>query len=283
MKGPAWSAGACGLALLLLASAAALLPLPPGMAGGRERPFLPPGGNHLLGTDDAGGDVWLQVLAGARTSLVVGLASAAGSVGLGTAFALLGVHAGVLSGAVWRLVDLCAAAPRIPLLLLLAAWLRPDTRNVILALVLLNWPVAARVLKPRMEQMIHHDLYRCYRVLGGSARGFWFRHGLPALFPLLASLLVLEARMAVMAEAGLAFLGLRDPSAPSWGGMIARALDHPFTWIGGAWRWVVVPPAAGIVAVTLGLALVSWALEPVAQPQTAGWATGQAAMGAGTP
>lgn len=276
MRGPAWGAGACGSLLLLLVFVAALLPGIPGSVGERGMPFMPPSKDHPLGTDDAGGDVWTQLLLGARNSLLIGMASATGTIAMGTVVALGGVHGGQLAGFVWRLVDLWAALPRVAVLLFLAALLRPDTSNVILALALLNWPLPARVLKPRMEHLVQHDLYRGYRVLGGSVPGFWMHHGLPSLFPLIASLFVLEARIAVLAEAGLAFLGLRDPSAPTWGGMIARALDHHFTWVGGAWKWVVVPPAAGIVAVTLGLALISWALEPFAQPQVARWMAGQA-------
>jgi peptide/nickel transport system permease protein len=100
--------------------------------------------------------------------------------------------------------------------------------------------------------------------------GRWYvlrRHLLPQAYGVWAALCILEARHAVMAEAGLAFLGLEDPGTKSWGMMLAFAFNHQATFISDAWRWTVLPPALAITVFMLALTLSAAGLETAFNPR----------------
>jgi ABC-type dipeptide/oligopeptide/nickel transport system permease subunit len=83
----------------------------------------------------------------------------------------------------------------------------------------------------------------------------------PATLELLPAKLVLTVRFALFAEATLAFLGLGDPSARSWGTMLGWAFSNPLAFATGSWTWWVIPPALAIVAAVLGTTLLATSFE----------------------
>ena len=227
-----------------------------------------PSGRHLLGTNDIGQDVASEVIWGARTSLMV--AVGASSIALVVAV-LVGVGAALAGGwvdrAVMRLVDVLLAVPVLPLLVLMAALAGPSRLLVVIIIGCLAWPRMAPVLRSQTLSLRQRGFVQAAQGLGGGLLWVLRRHLVPALAPLLAANFVIIAGVAVLLESGLAFLGLGDPTAPSWGQVLNRALDHPGIYFTRTWMWWVLPPGIAITATIVGFTFLAVGLEPRFNPR----------------
>ncbi|HEX4951490.1 MAG TPA: ABC transporter permease [Blastocatellia bacterium] len=258
-----------GIALFLLIALCCLFgPLVHPLAT-RAEPFLAPSWQHPFGTDDLGQDVLAGILIGGRTSLFVGLI-----VGLVTT--VVGVVVGGLAGyhksldvVLMRLVDLLLVIPRLPLLIFLSLLLKPSVWNVIVLLSVFGWPMTARSVRPLVKALAQADFVTAARSLGGGHSYIFRRHLLPQLSSLFVVQFVLEARYGVMAESGLGFLGLEDPTTKSWGMMLAYAFNHQATFVSDVWRWTVLPPALALTAFLLSLSLMAAGMEGAMNPRIA--------------
>ena len=214
-------------------------------------PLTPPGADHLLGTNDIGQDVWSQWVWGARASLliatVVTLLSTALSWCVGLSAGLSAKGEAILVG----VTDVLLALPPVPLYLLVIALIGPGQLHLMLVLGLLSWPAFARVVRARVIAVRREPYVEAARALGGSSLHVAVYHVMPATLELLPAKLVLTVRFAIFAEATLAFLGLGDPSARSWGTMLGWAFRNPLAFVDGSWTWWVLPPALAIVAAVL--------------------------------
>lgn len=250
----------CGTLLVLAAAAPLLAPYSPEYTGG---PVLtPPRPPHWLGTNALGQDVLSQLLCGLRTSLLVGL-------GTGLSGTLLGLLLGSLAGyypgwpgiLIMRLVDIFMTIPRLPLIILLAVFLKPRLLNVILVLILFTWPDITRTVRSCVLSLRQRE-YVKFAVLSGAGFSYVLRrHLLAELLPLLVAKAVQTTSYAIAAEAGLSFLGLGDPSHKSLGIIIRSALDYPGVLWTPAWQWWFLPAALLISLAVLGFTLTGYALE----------------------
>ena len=177
---------------------------------------------HLLGQDRLGRDILSRIIYGARVSVYVGAATVLLAATVGT---LLGAVAGYFGGLVdetlMRIVDIFLAFPGILLAIALVGVLGPSLNNVILALIVMGWVSYARLVRGQVLAARSLDYVAAARALGSPPRRIIFRHLLPNV---LAPILV-EATFgmagAILAEAGLSFLGLGvQPPTPSWGSML---------------------------------------------------------------
>jgi len=258
-------AGMAGLLILLafaLVALAAPLLAPYDPAAFSARPLERPSARHLLGANDVGQDILSELIYGARISLAVAGGAAAGTVLLA---ALVGGTAGALGGpadfALMRLADVMLALPRLPLLILVNALLGAALGPMILTIALLFWPGPARMLRAQVMSLRGRGYVRSARGFGGGPLYLLRRHYLPPLAPLLAAALVSAAGQAVALEAGLAFLGLGDPTAKSWGLMMRYALDLPGLLLTDRWLWWLLPPGLCVTLLILGLTFVGLGLE----------------------
>ncbi len=271
MRVPGRGLAGVGLGVLvLLAAVGVLAPVlaphdPRALSGGS---FEAPSGDHLLGTNDIGQDVASELIWGARTSLVVAVGAASVAVAVavvvGVGPALAG---GWIDRVVMRFVDVLLAVPVLPLLVLVAALIGPRLSVVVLVIGSLAWPRMARVLRSQALTVRHRGYVEAAQGLGGGLLHLLRRHLVPALAPLIAANFVLIAGVAVLLESGLAFLGLGDPTTPSWGQVLNRALDHPGIYFTRAWTWWVLPPGIAITAAILGFTFVAVGLEPRSNPR----------------
>ena len=238
-----------GLLILSALLAPVLATYDPALPSGP--PLTPPGADHLLGTNDIGQDVWSQWVWGARASLliatVVTLLSTALSWCVGLSAGLSPKGEAILVG----VTDLLLALPPVPLYLLVIALIGPGQLHLMLVLGLLSWPAFARVVRARVIAVRREPYVEAARALGGSSLRVAVYHVMPATLELLPAKLVLTVRFAIFAEATLAFLGLGDPSARSWGTMLGWAFRNPLAFVDGSWTWWVLPPALAIVAAVL--------------------------------
>ncbi|MDH3253869.1 MAG: ABC transporter permease [Acidobacteriota bacterium] len=193
-----------------------------------ERRLESPSLAHPLGLDELGRDVLSRLLFGARVSVGVGLAVVllAGAVG-----ALIGSVSGFAGGRVdallMRLTDVFMAFPGILLAIALVAVLGPALRHVVVALVVIGWVGYARLVRGQVLKIREEEFVLAARAAGVRASGVLVRHILPNVFPTLLVQASVGMAGAILAEAGLSFLGLGiQPPTPSWGAMINAGRGH---------------------------------------------------------
>ncbi|HVF60209.1 MAG TPA: ABC transporter permease [Thermoanaerobaculia bacterium] len=221
-----------GGAVLLVLCAAALFapwlaPYDP-LAQQLELRLQPPSPAHPLGLDELGRDVLSRLLFGARTSLAVGLAVVLVAGSIGTAIgAIAGFAGGRVDALLMRATDVFLAFPGILLAIAFVAVLGPALSHVVLALVLIGWVGYARLVRAQVRQWSARDFVLAARAAGLPRRRIVLRHLLPNVLPELTVQATLGLAGAILAEAGLSFLGLGiEPPAPSWGSMINAGRSH---------------------------------------------------------
>jgi ABC-type dipeptide/oligopeptide/nickel transport system permease subunit len=228
----------------------------------------PPSLSHLLGTSLASYDVASQVLLGARTSLVVAVVAGGGSLLIG---ALVGIVAGWFGGRVdalvMRVVDVVMIVPKLPLLILAGALVGRNLLGLAVTIALISWPVTARALRAEVLSLRRRAHLRASVGFGAGSLHVLRRHLVPELRLIMIARLVTAAGMAVGFEAGLAFLGLGDPTRVSWGSMMAEALAYPGLLYEWAWSWWLMAPLVSLVLVLLGLTFLGVAAESGVNPQ----------------
>jgi len=181
-----------------------------------------PGSQAWLGYDDLGRPVWERLVVGAQTSFIVAIAVVAVTVLTGT---LIGTVSGYLGGwfdhLVVRIIDIFMAFPGILLAIALAGVLGPGVNNVVIALSVVGWVGFARLARAQVLSLKHREHIQAAVALGVRRPRILLRH----LLPLMWAPLIVEGTFAVagavIAEAGLSFLGLGvQPPTASWGSMI---------------------------------------------------------------
>lgn len=230
-------------------------------------PLSPPSAQHLIGTNVVGQDITSQLLVGAQVSLIVAAIAGGGTLLIG---AIVGVLAGWCGGrtdaVLMRVVDLLLAIPRLPLLIVVGAYVGPTLLTVAAIIALTSWPPGARVVR---SQVLSLRRRTHLRAAIGFGAGTWHavrRHLVPEVGLILVAGLVAAAGRAVMLEAGLSFLGLGDPTRTSWGGMIRDATDFGGLFYTDAWSWWLLPPVVAITVLLLGFTLAGLGLEEAVNP-----------------
>lgn len=259
---PAGRGGLAGILLLavLAVGSAVWSPYSPHAIAGPA--LAPPSLRHPLGANGLGQDILSQVLSGCRVSLLAAICVSMGATTLGFCLgACAGYYPKRLGVVLMRLVDVLMAIPRLPLIILLAFFLRPHLLNVILVLVFLSWPGVARTIRAQVLSLKERDSIRFVRFSGGGFGYVLRRHLLAELLPLLLAKAALIASYAIVAEAGLSFLGLGDPTLKSWGMMIRSALDYPGLLWSNAWSWWLLAPSLMISLAVFSFTLAGYGLD----------------------
>ncbi|HMR98111.1 MAG TPA: ABC transporter permease [Anaerolineales bacterium] len=243
-------------------------------ANNRALTFAPPEVHGILGTDDAGHDVWSQLVFGSRISLVVGFMAGFIAMFVGSA---LGIAAGYFGGAIdsliMRITDVLLVIPDLPLMLVLVATIRQMELKIsplavlIVVIGLLYWTSTARLIRSQTLTIKERQFVARARAIGAGHWHIIRKHILPQLMPLIVANTVLILSTAILIESGLAFLGLGDPTKPSWGTMLNFAFDRSAI-SNGAW-WFYLPPGIAILWVSLGCILLGNVLEEMLNPRLA--------------
>ncbi|MCJ7573965.1 ABC transporter permease [Candidatus Bathyarchaeota archaeon] len=236
-----------------------------------DRPLKPPSDKYLLGTNDIGQDIFSELIYGTRVSLLIGFAAAFFSVTIGT---LVGVVSGFLGGAVeevlMRFTDVIMILPNIPLLILLMAIFGKQSFYImVLAISITGWTTAARLVRSSTLSIKERAYVEAAKAIGAGDRHIITKHILPNISPLIMATMIYEVAGAMMSEAGLAFLGLGDPSNKSWG-MILHYAETSGGWYANmgypAWWWII-PPGLCIALTVASLVLIGQAMEEIINPR----------------
>ena len=264
--------GAVGAALVLLLALAALLA--PAVAPHNPLEFhtsdtflSPSKGGYVLGTDDKGRDILSRVTYGARISLRVGGVAA----GFGVTFGLLmGLLSGYLGGRfdffAQRVVDSFQAFPALLLALALTTALGRTVFNVGLALAIVTWPTASRVVRSAALAQKNAMYVEAARAVGARTPRILLRHILPNVASVYIILVTGALAQAILVEASLSFLGVGvPPPTPSWGGMLLEAQRFAVRA-----PWMAISPGIAITAGVFGFNLFGDALRDHLDPRLRG-------------
>jgi peptide/nickel transport system permease protein len=192
--------------------------------------YQPPSARHWLGTDEYGRDYFIRLLYGGQVSILMGLGVAAIILAIGVPLGILaGYYGGALDDLFNWIVQILISVPRIPLYILVAAWLPPTPPSLALLLGSLAWPGNARQARGLTFSLKRTDYVLAARALGATDRRIMFRHILPNLFSLMIVLAGFDVIVGVFAEVTLSFLGFGiRPPVPSWGNMLTNSLTYMF-------------------------------------------------------
>ncbi len=219
-----------------------------------------------LGTDHLGRSVWTQFVWGSRISLLIGLTATVLAMVIGTSVGIVaGFFGGRVGGLLMRLTEWFLVIPFLPLALALAAVLGPSVENIILVIGITSWPATARVVRAQVLSVKERLYVDRSRALGASNRHLMGRHVMPNIAPLILANTTLTVPIAILSETTLSFLGLGDPSRPSWGKMLEDGFANG-ALSQHAW-WYFIPPGLGVMLVVLAFVLCGHALEEILDPR----------------
>jgi peptide/nickel transport system permease protein len=225
-----------------------------------------PSADHWLGTTENGEDVFSQLLAGARVSIVVGFAAAAISAVFGAA---VGLASGYFGGWIDRILDSFEnwflVIPQLPLMIVLARLLDPSLTVLIAVIGLTSWAGTGRVVRAQVLTLRERAFVERARALGASDWYIVRTHIFPNTLPLIFANTVLIVAVAILSEAALAFLGLGDPTRISWGTMLENAFSSGAP-SAGAW-WYVIPPGLCITLLVLSVSILGYLFEEYVNPR----------------
>ena len=230
-----------------------------------ERKLLPPNAVNWLGTDNLGRDVLSRLLNGAYISLTVGFIAVFVSLFIGvTVGAVAGYFGKWVDNVIMRAVDAIMCFPTFFLILTAVALLGPSIINIIVVIGLVSWTGTARLVRAEFLTLRETSYVQAARALGQRAPGIIFRHILPnAAAPILVTA-VLGVPEAILAEAGLSFLGFGvQPPQATWGNIIADGK----TYILDAW-WLILFPGLAILVAALSFYLTGDALRQAVETRS---------------
>ena len=190
-----------------------------------------PSSEHVLGTDFLGRDTASRLIYGARMSLMVGVVALGIAAVIGIILGLMaGFFGGWVNAVIMRIVDALMSFPMILLALLLAGLLGGGLKNVMIALGIALIPGYARLMCGQVLSIKENDYVMAGRSMGSSNWRIMFRHVLPNAFPPLLVLVTMQIGAAILAEAGLSYLGIGiSPPTASWGAMVSDGFKYLLT------------------------------------------------------
>lgn len=235
-------------------------------ANGRLARNLPPGGTFLLGTTHLGHDIFSQLVWGARSALVVGVTAAIVVVAAGTLVGLLaGYFGGWIDAALMRLADIALSIPFLPFVIVLTAFLKPSTGNIVLAVALLLWPNTARVIRSQVLTVRERAYVEAARATGAGNLRILFVHVAPNILPLSFLYGSIAIGWAILTEAAVSFLGFGDSKTVSWGFMLQDAFTSQ-ALSRGSYHWFL-PPGICIILVVVAGFFISRGYEELLFPK----------------
>lgn len=228
--------------------------------------FEPPSKQHWLGCDDGGMDVLSLVLQGGQVSMFVGFTAAVIAILIGAIFGVLsGYFGGWVDAVLMRITDYFMVIPQIVLMIVVAAVWGPSLSHVIMVIGFLMWTSTARVVRAQVKSLRERVYVRRAASIGAGHTRIILTHIVPQLGPLLIANTVLAITLAVFNETALAFLGLSDPTAVTWGTIMEHAFERGAIST-GAW-WAIVPAGLCVAALIVGCHLVGNSIEDGLNPR----------------
>jgi len=225
----------------------------------------PPSVEHWMGTDELGRDVFTRLMYGGRVSLLVGVASIAVTLVVGTLVgALAGFCGGLIDSLLMRFTDVMISFPQIFILILLVSFLGQSLRTIVIVLGLISWMPMARLVRAEFLTLKEQEFIIAARSIGTPALGIVLRHLLPnAVGPIIVAA-TLGVGAAIRSESGLSYLGLGlQPPTASWGTMLRNAQAQFLTA-----PWTAIFPGMMIFLTVISINFIGDGLRDALDPRT---------------
>ncbi|MXX20088.1 MAG: ABC transporter permease [Dehalococcoidia bacterium] len=231
-------------------------------------PLDAPNGDNYFGTDRSRRDVWSRVLYGGRPTLLIGFGAVAITMGAAIVLALAaGFLGGIVDVIISRLIEIIIAVPAILWLLMFTTAIDRSVQTLMFSVAFTFTPIAIRLFRGNVIQERSIAYVEAARVIGASGGRIMFRHILPNLAPLVIVAASITIPAAMLAEAGLTFLGLGlEPGTPSWAQDLGPS-NRPYFRL--AW-WLVIFPGAALALAVLAFNFFGDSVRDVLDPRLRG-------------
>ena len=218
--------------------------------------------NHIFGTDNLGIDIYAQISSGFFRSMVIGIVTAMFATIIG---GLLGILSGYMGGTIDHitlfLINIFLSVPQLPVMIVIGAFFGQSTLNIIFIIAAFSWAQIAKQLRAKVISIKNMEYVKLAESYGGSPLYIIMRHLSRELIPLLMINGLAVIGRTIIQESSLAYLGLSDPIAKSWGLMISKATAFSGIYFSEFWKWWLMPPILALILSVLTLRLLSRALE----------------------
>ncbi len=220
----------------------------------------------IMGTDELRRDLAIGLLWGMPLALVIGISVSIGSVVVGLIYGVYSGYKGKKTDEVMmRFNDVIYALPALPFLIILAVTISNSIFLMIGFLMIFSWVGIAKVSRSMSLQIKTRQYVEAAKIMGQKDSRIIFRHILPQLLPYAFASIAISVPAAITTEAGLSFLGLGDPSFPTWGQILHDANTYGAA-AQGFWWWIV-PPGILIAITGLAFVFIGNALDSIVNPK----------------
>ena len=253
------------LAIVLTAIVSAgYTPYPPNRMNLSAR-FQGPDGSHWFGTDQYGRDIFSRVMKGAINSITVGIVAVSIGMVLGILLgSLAAFYRGWVDETIMRVSDILYGFPAVLSAILITSLLGPGIMNSMIAIGIFNIPIFARLTRATSLSVWERDFVTSAKAIGRTNSGIIGEYILPNILSPLIVQATVQFAIAILAEAGLSYLGLgTQPPHASWGRMLNEAQTFMSTS-----PWLAVFPGCAIALAVLGFNLLGDGLRDILDPRT---------------
>jgi peptide/nickel transport system permease protein len=220
----------------------------------------------ILGTDAYRRDLAIGILWGTPVALIIGLSVAVGTSLIAMVYGMTaGYKGGRVDEVMMRINDFFISLPVLILLILISIRYGLNIYLIIVLLILFGWAGSARLTRSLSLQIKNYQYVEASKMMGESDMKIIFRHIVPQLLPLIFAMIAYSVPAAILAEAGLSFLGLSDMTIPTWGRILNEAFAASAPTL-GLWWWII-PPGLMIGLAGLSFALIGYNLESITNPR----------------
>ena len=226
-----------------------------------------PSAAHILGTDQAGHDLFSQLVWGSRVSLFVGLATGLFVTLVALALSLVsGYLGGLVDDVISFFTNVMLVIPGLPLMIVIAAYVTMrGVAPIIIILCISEWPYPTRLLRSQVLTLKNRDFVRVSAALGEHTLFIVFREILPNMISIAMAEFFAMSMLAMLGEATLEFIGLGNVAVVSWGTILFWAQTNG-ALLSGAWWWFL-PPGLAIALVGTSFVLINFAIDEISNPR----------------
>lgn len=220
----------------------------------------------ILGTDHMGGDIFSQLVYGTQISLVIGVTAALFITFIGTAVGVIsGYVGGIVDELLMRITDIVLCIPLLPFLIIMVAVFGSSLLLIVILIAALWWTTLARIIRSRVLSLREMAFVESAKAVGASRLYIILRHMVPNVLPIAFAAMILNVPSAIVMEAVLSFLGLGDPTVPTWG----KTLEYAFrsgAFDKMAWWWII-PPGIALMTLSLAFVFIGHAVDEIVNPR----------------
>lgn len=221
----------------------------------------------LMGTDEQRRDLATGILWAAPVALFIGLTVSIASILIGLVYGVVAGYKGKRADeGLMRINDIFYSLPTLPLLIIMSVTVGRSIFLITGFLVIFGWVGMAKISRSLALQIKNLQYVEAAKLMGQSDAKIIFRHIIPQLLPLTFASIAIAVPGAILGEAALSFLGLGDPSIPTWGQILHDA-NSAGAAVRGLWWWIV-PPGLMIAITGLAFALIGNALDAIVNPRS---------------